>query len=246
MTIDSREGLDDHYWQLEQDVHSATVSLLSSLGAMNLEYSVRSQAVREFSQAFSHILGTYRNKQINYEVVSKLVNQIWRGFHDGSIALMMNEANRKIRNEQRAETFQRNRKDSSYRRNIRVNNETYNVRFLASCATPECFIRNANYDLYDDAFQDYVYAATQDKRSDIMQIVNTALIVNPYLKALGNVALIDSAYSVFGEGDLDPLWSTALGKAAAYRLRLLNFSERAQYTTENAVIYIAGEFLGGD
>ncbi len=76
-----------------------------------------------------------------------------------------------------------------------------------------------------------------------MQVINTALILNPYLKVLSRVALVDSGYSVFIEGKLTPLWATLLGKGAAYRLKLLNFSERVQHTAENAVSYISGDFL---
>lgn len=244
--LNSREGLDEGTWLLEQEVSLAITAVLSSLGQMNLEYDVHSQAVREFSQAFNVVLTSYRKGHINYDMAYSLINKIKLGFIDGSQALQNIERNRKIRNEQRSEQREQDGTSASYRRNMRVNNQSFNVRFMASCANTECLMRNANIDMEDDAFQDYIEAATQDKRSEIIQVIGVALIANPYLKGLEKIVQTDVVYSAVMDKNLDPLLAYAMGKGAAYRLRLLSLSRRIQDTSENVVSYFSGGILGSD
>ncbi|MDF5617557.1 hypothetical protein P3731_24745, partial [Vibrio parahaemolyticus] len=161
---------------------------------------------------------------------------------EGGGALRKIEENRLSRQTEKADNFSQ---DGSYRRNLVVNDESFNVRFKASCATPECLMRNANIDMEDDAFQDYIEAATQDKRSDVMQVIGVALIANPYLKPLEYVVFGDIAYSMT-DLNFDPSWAFAMGKGAAYRLKLLNFSERTVLTGENVTSYISGNILSSD
>ncbi|MDW2323749.1 hypothetical protein R7127_26205, partial [Vibrio sp. 1159] len=119
-------------------------------------------------------------------------------------------------------------------------------RFKASCATPECLMRNANIDMEDDAFQDYIEAATQDKRSDVMQVIGVALIANPYLKPLEYVVFGDIAYAGLKDKNLDPLWAYLMGRGAYYRLHLLSVSKRVKDTSENVVSYFSGSVLSSD
>ncbi|EIA1343244.1 hypothetical protein K6689_004250 [Vibrio parahaemolyticus] len=227
---------------LENEVYKATVKLLEFLPKLNLEDSIHNQAVKEFSEAFDVILKGYNQGKITYDVGYDLIQQIKNGFIDGGSALSDLERNRLLRNAQEADnTLQ----EGSYQRNMVVNDESFNVRFKASCATPECLMRNANIDMEDDAFQDYIEAATQDKRSDVMQVISVALIVNPYLKPLEYVVFGDIAYSM-AELNFDPFWAFAMGKGAAYRLRLLNFSERTILTGDNATSYFSGNILSSD
>ncbi|MCA2464821.1 MULTISPECIES: hypothetical protein, partial [Vibrio] len=212
------------------------------LPALDLETSVHSQAVKEFSQAFDVILKGYDKNNITYDVGYDLIHQIKNGFIEGGEALRKLEENRLSR---RTEEVDNVSQDGSYRRNLVVNNESFNVRFKASCATPECLMRNANIDMEDDAFQDYIEAATQDKRSDVMQVIGVALIANPYLKPLEYVVFGDIAYSMT-DLNFDPSWAFAMGKGAAYRLKLLNFSERTVLTGENVTSYISGNILSSD
>ena len=243
--INSYEGLDEENWLLEKEVNQNTTAILSSLSQMDLEYSLHSQAVREFSQAFNMVLTAYRNGNINYEIAHELIKNITFGFIDGVRSVQEADSNRKIRNAQRsAQKKQDGRSpDSSYRRNMRVNNNSFNVRFMASCVTSECLMRNANIDLNDDEFQNYIVAAIKDKRSDIMEIVNITLMINPYVVALNRLAQIDIIYSFVSDQDLKPTATYIMGKGAAYRLRLLNFSKRAQDTTDNIVGYISGKLI---
>ena len=242
----SREGLDDNNWLLEKEVSYAITAINQSLYQLELERSVHTKAAREFSQALNMILTGYRKGNISYEVADDLIKKIKTGFIEGRRALQREEFNRKIRNEQREQQRIQDGTDQSYRRNLRVNNQSFNVRFHASCATPECLMRNANIDMEDDAFQDYIEAATQDKRSDVMQVIGVALIANPYLIPLQRVVQGDVFYSGVVEGNFDPLWAYAMGAGAAYRLRLLNLSKRAQDTTESVVSYSSGNFLSGN
>lgn len=225
--------------ELESEVYKATVELLKFLPKLDLKKSIHTQAVKEFSEAFEMILKGYHKGNITYEIGYDLIHQIENGFIEGGKSLQKIEANRKKKNRERIGLVPNG---GSYQRNMAVNNESFNVRFKASCATPECLMRNANIDTEDDAFQDYIEAATKDKRSDVMQVINTALILNPYLKALEGVANLDSAYSI-ANGDFDPVWSTAMGKGVVYRLRLLNLSERSLRSIENATAYITGDIL---
>ncbi|MBU2899004.1 hypothetical protein, partial [Vibrio hepatarius] len=206
---------------------------------LKLERQIHSKAVREFSQAINSILKAYQKRSISYEQAKQLFKNLKLGFIDGVRAIKMSQRHRTIRSQQRPV------QDGSYRRNMTVNNQSFNVRLKARCATPECLMKGANFDLQDDAFQDYIEAATQDKRSDAMQIVNMALIANPYLKVLERVVYVDIGANVL-EGNLDPLWAFVMGKGAAYRLKLLNLHERVWKTGENATSYVGGGMLGGD
>ncbi|TOK15113.1 hypothetical protein CGI24_24380, partial [Vibrio parahaemolyticus] len=178
--------------QLEVEAQKAIEELLIFLPALDLETSVHSQAVKEFSEAFDVILKGYNGGNISYETGYDLIHQVKNGFIEGGGALRKVEENRLSRQTEKADNFSQ---DGSYRRNLVVNDESFNVRFKASCATPECLMRNANIDMEDDAFQDYIEAATQDKRSDVMQVIGVALIANPYLKPLEYVVFGDIAYA---------------------------------------------------
>ncbi|MDF5622353.1 hypothetical protein P3734_23010, partial [Vibrio parahaemolyticus] len=223
--------------KLESEVVKATEALLIFLPALDLETSVHSQAVKEFSQAFDVILKGYDKNNITYDVGYDLIHQIKNGFIEGGEALRKLEENRLSR---RTEEVDNVSQDGSYRRNLVVNDESFNVRFKASCATPECLMRNANIDMEDDAFQDYIEAATQDKRSDVMQVIGVALIANPYLKPLEYVVFGDIAYAGLKDKNLDPLWAYLMGRGAYYRLHLLSVSKRVKDTSENVVSYFSG------
>ncbi|MGD8120358.1 PAAR domain-containing protein [Vibrio sp. TRT 2004] len=238
----SNSSTDESKKSLESEVYKATTSLLAFLPTLELENSVYSQAVKEFSEAFDVILKGYNQEKITYDVGYDLIHQIKNGFIEGGGALRKLEENRlSRRTEKAAELYQ----DSSYQRNLVVNNESFNVRFKASCATPECLMRNANIDMEDEAFQDYIEAATQDKRSDVMQVIGVALIANPYLAPLQRVIQADVVYSA-ASLDFDPLWAYAVGIGAAYRLRLLNLPKRVQDTSESVVSYFSGNILSDD
>lgn len=223
---------------LEIEAHKATTELLAFLPTLNLASSVHSKAVKEFSEAFNVILKGHNEEKITYDVGYDLIHQIKNGFIEGGEALKSLEENRQTRVDKAIQ-------ESSYRRNMVVNNESFNVRFKASCATSECLMRNANIDMQDEAFQDYIEAATKDKRSDVMQAIGVGLIVNPYLKPLEYVVIGDAAYSMT-ELNLDPSWAYVMGKGAAYRLKLLNLSEKIVMTGENVTSYVAGNILGSD
>ncbi|MDW2323704.1 hypothetical protein R7127_25940, partial [Vibrio sp. 1159] len=228
--------------QLEVEAQKAIEELLIFLPALDLETSVHSQAVKEFSEAFDVILKGYNGGNISYETGYDLIHQVKNGFIEGGGALRKVEENRLSRQTEKADNFSQ---DGSYRRNLVVNDESFNVRFKASCATPECLMRNANIDMEDDAFQDYIEAATQDKRSDVMQVIGVSLIANPYLAPLQRVVQADVVYSA-ANLDFDPLWAYATGMGAAYRLRLLNLPKRVQDTSDSFVSYLTGNFLSGD
>ncbi|MFA0155367.1 peptidoglycan-binding protein [Vibrio sp. 10N.261.46.A3] len=227
---------------LEPEVLKATEDLLRFLPTLNLESSVHSQAVKEFSEAFDVILKGYNEENITYEIGYDLIYQVKNGFVEGAEALQITEKERQRLNSERDKQTPQ---DSSYRRNLTVNNESFNVRFKASCATPECLMRNANIDMEDHAFQDYIEAATQDKRSDVMQVIGVALIVNPYLIPLQRIVLADVAESAT-KGNFDPALAYAMGAGVAYRLRLLNFSNRTQATSESVASYFSGNVLSDD
>ncbi len=227
---------------LDVEVQKATEELLIFLPTLNLESSIHSQAVKEFSEAFDVILKGYNGSKISYETGYDLIHQIKNGFIEGGGALKKIEENRLLRHTEKTENFT---SDGAYRRNMIVNNESFNIRFKASCATPECLMRNANIDMEDDAFQDYIEAATQDKRSDVMQVIGVALIANPYLKPLEYIALGDMAYSA-SHGDFDSSLAYGMGKGAYYRLHLLNVSKRVRLSAENATSYFSGRVLSSD
>jgi len=224
---------------LESEVYKATTEILAFLPTLNLVSSVHSKAVKEFSEAFNVILKGYNEDKITYDVGYDLIHQIKSGFIEGGEALKALEENRQKINADKV------LQEGSYRRNLVVNNESFNVRFKASCATSECLMRNANIDMQDEAFQDYIEAATKDKRSDVMQVINVALIANPYLAPLQRVVQADVVYSA-ANLDFDPLWAYATGMGAAYRFRLLNLPKRVQDTSESVVSYFSGNILSGD
>ncbi|MDG2698292.1 hypothetical protein P7L96_23985 [Vibrio parahaemolyticus] len=226
--------------QLEVEAQKAIEELLIFLPALDLETSVHSQAVKEFSEAFDVILKGYNGGNISYETGYDLIHQVKNGFIEGGGALRKVEENRLSRQTEKADNFSQ---DGSYRRNLVVNDESFNVRFKASCATPECLMRNANIDMEDDAFQDYIEAATQDKRSDVMQVIGVALIANPYLKPLEYVVFGDIAYAGLKDKNLDPLWAYLMGRGAYYRLHLLSVSKRVKDTSEKVVGYFSGSDL---
>ncbi|MDW2313104.1 hypothetical protein R7037_25765, partial [Vibrio sp. 1075] len=226
--------------QLEVEAQKAIEELLIFLPALDLETSVHSQAVKEFSEAFDVILKGYNGGNISYETGYDLIHQVKNGFIEVGGALRKIEENRLSRQTEKADNFSQ---DGSYRRNLVVNDESFNVRFKASCATPECLMRNANIDMEDDAFQDYIEAATQDKRSDVMQVIGVALIANPYLKPLEYVVFGDIAYAGLKDKNLDPLWAYLMGRGAYYRLHLLSVSKRVKDTSENVVSYFSGSVL---
>ena len=228
--------------QLEVEAQKVIEELLIFLPALELETSVHSQAVKEFSEAFDVILKGYNGGNISYETGYDLIHQVKNGFIEGGGALRKIEENRLSRQTEKADNFSQ---DGSYRRNLVVNDESFNVRFKASCATPECLMRNANIDMEDDAFQDYIEAATQDKRSDVMQVIGVALIVNPYLGPLQAIVKADVAYSA-ANLNFDPLWAYAMGSGAYYRLHLLNVSKRVKDTSESVVSYSSGNILSED
>ncbi len=227
---------------LEPEVLKATEELLRFLPTLSLESSIHSQAVKEFSEAFDVILKGYNEDNITYEIGYDLIHQVKNGFVDGAEALQIKEKERQRLNSERDK---KTPQDSSYRRNLTVNNESFNVRFKASCATPECLMRNANIDMEDHAFQDYIEAATQDKRSDVMQVIGVALIVNPYLAPLQRIVLADVAESAT-KGNFDPALAYVMGSGVAYRLRILNFSNRTQATSESVASYFSGNVLSDD
>ncbi|MDF5103979.1 hypothetical protein P3603_23795 [Vibrio parahaemolyticus] len=229
--------------QLEVEAQKAIEELLIFLPALDLETSVHSQAVKEFSEAFDVILKGYNGGNVSYETGYDLIHQVKNGFIEGGGALRKIEENRLSRQTEKADNFSQ---DGSYRRNLVVNDESFNVRFKASCATPECLMRNANIDMEDDAFQDYIEAATQDKRSDVMQVIGVALIANPYLKPLEYVVFGDIAYAGLKDKNLDPLWAYLMGRGAYYRLHLLSVSKRVKDTSENVVSYFSGSVLSSD
>ena len=72
---------------LENEVVTATEELLTFLPALDLETSVHSQAVKEFSQAFDVILKGYDQENITYDVGYDLIHQIKGGFIEGAVPL---------------------------------------------------------------------------------------------------------------------------------------------------------------
>ncbi|MDF5039084.1 hypothetical protein P3577_24385, partial [Vibrio parahaemolyticus] len=101
--------------KLESEVVKATEALLIFLPALDLETSVHSQAVKEFSQAFDVILKGYDKNNITYDVGYDLIHQIKNGFIEGGEALRKLEENRLSR---RTEEVDNVSQDGSYRRNL--------------------------------------------------------------------------------------------------------------------------------
>ncbi|NOH69726.1 hypothetical protein F0225_00015 [Vibrio pectenicida] len=233
----SREGLDENYWLLEQEANQFITATLLQLAQLKLERQMHSKAVREFSQAINSILKAYQKRSISYEQAKQLFKNLKLGFIDGVRAIKTSQRHRKIRGQQRPS------QDGSYRRNMTVNNQSFNVRFKARCATSECLMRGSNFDLQDDAFQEYVEASLQDKRSDVMTVVNYALVANPYSQFLIWLANVDTAVTIAYDDNYSPLAAYALGKGAAYRLKLLGVPAPVRDRIESAISYTSGEFL---
>ncbi|MCW8349237.1 MULTISPECIES: hypothetical protein [Vibrio] len=238
---ESREKVDDAYWLLEKESSLLITATLSSLSQLKLERSLQSKAVREMSQAINIILRAYRKGSIDFESAQSTLSNLKYGFVDGVRAIKTADRNRVIRKQQRITTNLNS--DSSYRRSMRVNNQAFNVRFKARCATPECLMRGANFDLQDDAFQDYVEAATNGKKDDVMGIVNTALIANPYARPLIWLANADTAYTIMHERNYTPLAAYSLGKGVAYRLKIIGVPAPIRDRLENTISHTTGKFL---
>ncbi|MEZ9441080.1 hypothetical protein [Vibrio atlanticus] len=240
---ESRERIDDEYWLLEMESNLFITAALSSLSQLKLERSVHSKAVKELGQAINTILGAYRKGNIDFDSAQGTLRNLKHGFVDGVRSIRTADRNRVIRNQQRMTTHQNT--DSSYRRSMRVNNQAFNVRFKARCATPECLMRSANFDLEDDAFQDYIEAALQDKKSDLMEVASLALIAAPYAKPLEYLTYADISYSFAKDSNITPALAALLGKGMAYRLKLLSATKGIQARGENATSYITGKSLDG-
>lgn len=238
---ESREGIDDAYWLLEKESNLLITATLSSLSQLKLDRSVHSKAVKELSQAINTILETYRKGNINFDSAQDILRNLKHGFIDGVRAIRAADRNRVIRNQQRMTTHQNT--DSSYRRSMRVNDQVFNVRFKARCVTPECLMRGANYDLQDDAFQDYVEAATKERKDDIVRVVNTSLAVNPYARPLIWLANADTAYTIMHSKNYTPLAAYTLGKGVAYRLKMMGVPSPIRDRVENTISYTTGKFL---
>ncbi|KJY94330.1 hypothetical protein TW84_01375 [Vibrio neptunius] len=233
----SRQELNENYWLLEQEANQFITATLMQLAQLKLARKVHSKAVREFSQAVNSILKAYQNQTLNYEQSSQLLKNLKLGFIGGIRAVKTSERHRKIRHSQRPQ------QDGSYRRNMTVNNQSFNVRLKARCATAECLMMGANLDLQDDAFQEYVAAAAKDRKSDVMTVVNMTLIAAPYLKPLELLSHTDNVYTIYSDETLNPAWAYAAGKGAAYRLNLLGISKAISSRVENATAFTTGSIL---
>ncbi|MCK6263789.1 hypothetical protein KP803_10950 [Vibrio sp. ZSDE26] len=237
MTITARERVDEHYWELEQKSNQFITAILMQLSKFNLDRSTHSKAVQEFSLAVSSILKAYQIENLSYAQAEELLVKLKYGFIDGVRSINTASRNRKHRSEQRPIA------EGSYRRNMTINNQSFNVRFRARCATSECLMRGANYDLQDDAFQEYIEAASKDKQSDIMNVVHVGLIAAPYAKPLEVLAHSYSFQSAYTDMNLNPGWAYAAGKGAAYRLSLLGVPRPVTSRVENLTSYVIGSIL---
>lgn len=241
MSINSEDRLDENYWQLEQDATACITHLLMTISQMKLEYTEHRKAVRELTSNVNYVLQSYRNHQIDYETASKILKLFAAGFADGVRAVDTARRYRAERNIERASVQQ-----GSYRRNMRVNNQSFNARFKARCASAECLMRGANFDLTDDAFQEYVEAASWDKKDDIVNVMNHLAIILPQAKALQAVANVNTVYSAASElkdGEFNTAATYALGKGLGYRLKLLGVPANVATSMENINGVITGNFL---
>lgn len=243
MSNNSEDRLDEDYWQLEQDATACITHLLMTISQMKLEYTEHRKAVRELTSNINYVLQSYRNKQIDYETASKILKLFAVGFSDGVRAV---DTARRYRPERNIE--RKNIQQGSYLRNMRVNNHSFNVRFKARCSSSECLMRGANFDLTDDAFQEYVETAAWDKKDDIMNVVYISLTFVPYVKALQYVAKLDTAYSGYSEvseGKFNTAAIYALGKGMGYRLKLIGVPQKYADQIENITTYTMGKILNG-
>lgn len=241
MSIDSGDRLDDNYWQLEQDATACITHLLMTISQMKLEYTEHRKAVRELTSNVNYVLQSYRNNQIDYENASKILKLFAAGFSDGVRAVDTARRYRGERNIERESVQQ-----GSYRRNMRINNQSFNVRFKARCASPECLMRGANFDLTDDAFQEYVEAAVKDKKDDIMTTISIAAIAFPAAKALDFVANANTAINMVSEtfdGKGNTLASYALGKGLGYKLKQIGIQKSIYDRVDSTAAFFTGNFL---
>ena len=241
MSINSEDRLDENYWQLEQDATACITHLLMTISQMKLEYTEHRKAVRELTSNVNYVLQSYRNHQIDYETASKILKLFAAGFADGVRAVDTARRYRAERNIERASVQQ-----GSYRRNMRVNNQSFNARFKARCASAECLMRGANFDLTDDAFQEYVEAASWDKKDDIMNAINISLTMSPYAKALQYIAKLDTVYtgySEISEGKFNTAAIYTIGKGMGYRLKLIGVPQKYADRIENITTYSMGKIL---
>lgn len=241
MSINSEDRLDENYWQLEKDATACITHLLMTISQMKLEYTEHRKAVRDLTNNVNYVLQSYRSNQIDYETASKILTLFAVGFSDGVRAVDTARRHRAERNVERESVQQ-----GSYRRNMRVNNHSFNVRFKARCASAECLMRGANFDLTDDAFQEYIEAATKDKKDSIMAVINSASIIFPASRALQVVGNTNTAYGIASEaeeGKFNTLATYALGKGLGYRLKLLGINEVTSSRVQNINGMITGNFL---
>jgi hypothetical protein len=127
-----------------------------------------------------------------------------------------------------------------------VNNQSFNVRLKARCATAECVMRGANFDLTDDAYIEYIEAAVKDKKEDVMAVVDHLAVVFPQARALQMVGNANTYYSVASEyknDEFNTIATYAIGKGLGYNLRLLGVPESVATRVENISGIVTGGFL---
>ena len=241
MSIDQGDRLDEDYWRLEKDATGCITHLLTTIGQMKLEYNAHRKAVRELTSNVNYVLLAYREGKIGYETGAEILKLFAVGFADGVRAVETARRYRPERNAQRASVQQ-----GSYRRNMTVNNQSFNVRLKARCATAECVIRGANFDLTDDAYIEYIEAAVKDKKEDVMAVVDHLAVVFPQAKALqfiGNANMIYSSLDELHDGNFNTAATYAIGKGLGYNLKLLGVPESVATRIENINGIITGGFL---
>lgn len=241
MSIKTDDKLDEDYWQLEKDSNACITHILMTLGQMKLEYSQHTKAVRELTSNVNYVLQAYRQGRIDYETGSKIFKLFALGFSDGVRAVDTARRYRPERNAERASIQQ-----GGYQRNMTVNNQSFNVRFNARCASAECLMRGANFDLTDDAFQEYVEAAAKDKKDDIMTTISIAAIAFPAAKALDFVANANTAINIVSEtfnGKGNTVASYVIGKGLGYKLKQIGIQKGVYDRADGAAAFITGNFL---
>ncbi len=241
MAIDSGDRLDDDYWRLEKDATGCITHLLTTIGQMKLEYNAHRKAVRELTSNVNYVLLSYREGKIDYETGSKILKLFAVGFADGVRAVETARRYRPERNAQRASVQQ-----GSYRRNMTVNNQSFNVRLKARCATAECVMRGANFDLTDDAYMEYIEAAVKDKKEDVMAVVDHLAVVFPQARALqyvGNANMAGNVVSEMLDGKFNTVATYVLGRGLGYRLSKFGMPKAISDRVQNASGIVIGDFL---
>jgi hypothetical protein len=238
MSIDQGDRLDEDYWRLEKDATGCITHLLTTIGQMKLEYNAHRKAVRELTSNVNYVLLAYREGKIGYETGAEILKLFAVGFADGVRAVETARRYRPERNAQRASVQQ-----GSYRRNMTVNNQSFNVRLKARCATAECVMRGANFDLTDDAYIEYIEAAVKDKKEDVMAVVDHLAVVFPQARALQSVANVNTAYGLFIDGNINSAMTYAIGKGLGYNLKLFGVPQAIADRIENASGIVTGSFL---